>query len=736
MIPTPPIIPIAPLDPAALARSLRLPPSALRIVDLSVLPASLRETEAGAWTLRAGALDIPPRLRVKVEVLPSEPGDASGEMDWLVFGPELPRRVEEKIYASPLEYWADRMPEMPVEPALAIPPASPVSAISPPSLRRRLSELDAETWGELRARAGWAGVTPAALLLAALADALAAWSAAVRFTAELQVTGTRGGLWVPLALDGAAPGTFEERARAMQERLRRDLAYPLPGSIRPEGLAPMTVSAALPPKLFREDGAQSDDDATGTFDEPRRRPGSARGSRVREPFLLRFQAAEREGGLLLFWDAAEADLAPGVVDALTGAMRDLLRRLSTGPSWREVRRRLIPAHQVARMVILNTTGSPLPEPYPYELFASRARQQPEAVAVTGHGGRGASDGATYGELLRAANRLAHRLQKAGARRNSPVAVVLEPGPDAVAALFGVLAAGAACLPVDPEWPPDRFRSFLEHGRIELAVTREGLAETLDWPEEIAGVMIEESPAEDLPDGPPVVPSASPKDLAFLLSGPEGAVMLESRGVANLAVDLASRFGIGPGDRTLALSPLTEGAALFEILATLSAGGTLVVPSTKPAAGISVLAVTPDRVEARLAVLPGPPRVLLVIGGPLPALPAGLAESLRRAGTRVAELRGSLETSVWTAVHEGTEEPGSFGQPLSNQTVHVLDGRMELRPFWMEGDLYLGGIGLARGYWRDSARSAARFVIHPDTGERLFRTGLRARWVPEGRIELV
>jgi non-ribosomal peptide synthetase component F len=62
--------------------------------------------------------------------------------------------------------------------------------------------------------------------------------------------------------------------------------------------------------------------------------------------------------------------------------------------------------------------------------------------------------------------------------------------------------------------------------------------------------------------------------------------------------------------------------------------------------------------------------------------------------------------------------------------------MELRPFWVEGDLYIGGIGLARGYWRDPARSAARFAVHPDTGERLFRTGLRARWVPDGEIEIL
>jgi non-ribosomal peptide synthetase component F len=661
------LIPAAPLDPAALARSLRLPPSALRIADLSALPSAIREAEAGRLVSAAAALEIPPRLRVRVEVLPDEPGPG-GEMDWLVFGPEIPRRAEEKIYASPLEYWADRVPELPPAPGL------PAAAPSP--LRRRLSELDAETWSELRTRASWAGVSPAALFLAALADALAAWSGPPRFTVELAVTGTPGGLWVPLELDGAAPAPFEERARAVQERLRRDLAYPLPRSFRTDGLSALPMAVALPPKLFRQEGEEERE-----MEDSERRPSRGRGP---EPLLLRLQAAEREGGLLLFWDVAEASFPAGLTDALTVAFRDLLRRLSASSAWREVRRRLIPPQQLARMVAFNTTGSPLPEPYPRELFAARAGRQPDRVAVIGAGGPGSS--ITYGELLRDSDRLGHLLQRQGARRNAPVAVVLEPGPDAVTAILGVLAAGAAYLPIDPALPGDRFRSLLEHGRIELAVTREGLAGTLDWPEEIVGVMVEDIADTDLPDGPPAVPSASPKDLACILSG----VMLESRGVANLMVDLMRRLGIGPEDRTVAVAPLTEGASLFEVFGTLAAGGTIVFGEEE---GITVR-VDHDRIQAR---------------------------------TRTIELRGSLETTVWAT---------ALGRPISNLSVHILDDRMELRPFWVEGDLYLGGIGLARGYWRDPARSAARFAIHPDTGERLFRTGLRARWVPDGEIEIL
>ena len=649
------------LDLAALARSLRLPPSALRIADLSALAPEDREREAGRLA------EIPTdlgRLRLRVE------GWEEGSLDWLVFAPEIPRKAPEKVYGSAQEYWADRM--LPPPPALPAVPAP---------LRRRLLELDAETWAELRARAAWEGIAPAAMILAAVADGLAAWSREPRFTVDLSLAGTP--LWLPLELDGAAPGPFGERARTVQERLRRDLAWPLPRSLRPEGLPPLPVALpvaiTLPPKLFREDTGE---------EEP---AGRTRGRT--EARLLHLQAAEREGGLLLLWDVAEPGFPEGMAEALTVACRDLLRRLSAASAWQEVRRRLIPPQQLARMVAFNTTGAPLPEPYLHELFAARARRQPERIAVTGPGGiTGPGGWATYGELLRTSERLGHLLQREGARRNTPVAVVLEPGREAIAAILGVLAAGAAWLPVDPGLPRGLFRTLLEHGRIELAVTREALADTLDWPEEIVGIMIEDADAAGLPEGPPPVPSASPKDLACVLSG----VMLENRGIANLALDLAQRFGLGPADQTLAGS-LSEGTSLFEIFGTLAAGGTVVFDETE---GITVV-TTPDRVVLR--------------------------------GVRTAVLRGSLETTVWTAV---SEDGSSFGRPLSNQSVHILDSRLELCPFWVPGDLYVGGLGLARGYWRDPARSAERFTVHPDTGERLFRTGLRARWVTGGEVELL
>ena len=619
------------LDLAALARSLRLPPSALRIVDLSALAPALREIEAAALAKRA-ALDLPPQLRMRVEGL-SE--DAPAPLDWLVFAPDLPRKPPEKIYGSALEYWADR--------ALPPPPELPVGEGAP--LRRRLLELDAEIWAELRARAAWEGVAPAAMLLSALADTLAAWSRDPRFTVALQITGTPGGLWVPLELDGAALGPFADRTRAVQERLRRDLAWPLPRSMRPEGLPALPVAVSLPPGLFKDD-RDADDARDG------------KGGRGRpEPRTVHLQVAEREGGLLLFWDLGET--------AFPEAFRDLLRRLSAEPAWQEVRRRLIPPQQLARMVAFNTTGAPLPEPYLYELFAARARRQPDRLAVVS---------ITYGELLRTSERLGHLLQRHGARRNTPVAVVLEPGPEAIAAVLGILAAGAAYLPIDPGLSPAGFRTILEHGRIELAVTREALADTLDWPEEIAGIMMEDLADPDLPEGPPPVPSASPKDLACVLSG----VMLENRGIANLVQDLSGRFRLGPGDPIRMASPLWEESSLFEIFGSLAAGATL---------GQEGRAAVPEH----------------------------------------AVLRGSLETTVWALVS---------GRPISNMSVHILDVRLELCPFWVPGDLYIGGLGLARGYWRDPVRGAERFTIHPDTGERLFRTGWRARWVSGGEMELL
>ncbi len=732
----------ASLNVASLAAALRLPAAAARVVDLSALAPAVRQAEARRLTAEPVPPPLGPDLAARLFVQSEDLSSASHGLAFLVFAPPSPvASAAEKVWASPREYWQERIPELPPPPALPwqeAPPALP---------RRRLLELDAETWALLKPRAAAIGLFPGTVAAAALADALAAWGQNERFTLEMEILGEAGELsvWVPLAVDGAIPGGFTVRARALQEGLRRDLRYPLSYSPRERALPPelpfLPVAFAAPVSFYKEGEASEEEQAE------RRRRGSTGRARPGVRPWLRLRAEEREGALLLYADIAEERFPEGLADALLGACRDLLRRLAGDePAWRDARRRLIPAQQLARIIAFNTTAAPLPEPFLHGLLAARARERSDLLALAAPG-----RSLTYGELLRLSNGLGHRLREEGARRNTPVAVALEKGWEAVTAALGVLAAGAPWVPADPGLPAERLAALLERARAELVVTRRELAEARDWPEGVRLILLEETSETPAPPGLP--PSRSPRDLACLLPGPDGGVMLENRGIANLAVDIARRYGIGPGDRVLALSALTDARSLFETFGTLASGATLVLPPSDDPDGwlraierrrVTVLAAEPALAGALLAsdrISPASmPRLLLLSGDSRQTLPAELVERARdlRSDIRLAYLRGSLETSLWSIAVEISEPSESlpFGEPLANTTVHVLDERLEPRPVWVPGWLYLGGPGLARGYWRDPARSAARFLIHPDTRERLYRTGDRARRLPGGDIELL
>jgi pyochelin synthetase len=228
-------------------------------------------------------------------------------------------------------------------------------------------------------------------------------------------------------------------------------------------------------------------------------------------------------------------------------------------------------------------------------------------------------------------------------------------------------------------------------------------------------------------------------------------MIEHRGLANAILDVNRTFGIGPGHRLLALSPLGGQLSLYELFGPLTAGGTLVVPDRDDAEGwlealhreaITVWLSEPGPLVRLLdaAERTGrglPVRLVLVSGRNFsPGLPPSLAGRLRAAcpDARLARLTPVPEAPLWAATAPLETPAAVYGRPLANLTLHVLDERLEPRPDGVTGRLHLGGAGLARGTWGAPLESAAHFLVHPDTGERLFRTGEAARVRGDGEVE--
>ncbi|WP_282793259.1 non-ribosomal peptide synthase/polyketide synthase [Streptomyces sp. CC224B] len=385
-----------------------------------------------------------------------------------------------------------------------------------------------------------------------------------------------------------------------------------------------------------------------------------------------------------------------------------------------------------------STGA-APHPPLGELFAAWVARTPEAPAVT--------DGRrtwSYRELAARADRLAAELVRRGAGPDRTVALVLPRSMELVAAEIAVTRANAAFLPVDPGYPAERRA---------LMLTDAAPAVVLDDPDHVRAVLDDDSaPAPD-PRPAPV----GPDHAAYVIytSGSTGTpkgVTVTHRGIAGFSRAAAEQYAVGPGDRVLQFSSPSFDAAVLELCSSLLSGATLVVPPDGPWLGDELAAVLDGHrithaliPPAALATLPDPARddyarhfSTLIVGAE--ACPPALVDRWAP-GRRMINSYGPTEATVvasWTGPLTAGSGTPTIGTPLPGTEVHVLDA--DLRPVapGAEGELYVGGDGVARGYHGRPGLTATRFVASPfgPPGARLYRTGDRARWTEQGELEFL
>jgi amino acid adenylation domain-containing protein/non-ribosomal peptide synthase protein (TIGR01720 family) len=680
------------------------------------------------------------------------------------------RRIEEgELFARSLDYWRGRLADLPGAPELPL--SKTLAAIDRPRFVRRGGGLAAPVWERLKGRAAKAGLTPSGVLACAFADVVAAWSARPRFLLSLtlfnrlplhpQVNELIGDFTsvVLLEVDAASDADFLARAQRLQRRLWQDLDHRYVSGVRvlrELAAARGKGGGVAVPVVFTsllgldaagwQAGASGGDAALG---------GREVFSVSQTPQVFLDHQVEEVGGALAYsWDVIEDLFPTGMMDEMFAAYGSWLERLAAGAAAWQGSQPLLGPEQLALCAVWNATAALLPETTLDALVAAQVAHSPLATAVLA-----ADRSLTYEELERRARRLAWRLRELGAAPDRLVAVVLEKGWQQVVATLAVLQAGAAYLPIDPQLPAERLSFLLREGGVEVSLTVPELDVRLDWPAGITRLWVDdqEPPAPE----PPALPRlAGPGDLAYVIftSGSTGlpkGVMIEHRAAANTLADINRRFGVGPGDRVLALSALNFDLSVYDLFGVLAAGGTVVVPEPAAApdparwlelaesAGVTLWNSVPALMEMLLAPagrLPATLRLVLLSGDWIPVgLPARIRELAPQA--QVISLGGATEAAIWSIVHPVAEADADrpsipYGRPLANQSWQVLDARLEPRPLWVPGDLYVAGAGLARGYWRDPDKTRASFFAHPRTGERLYRTGDRGRYLPGGDIELL
>ncbi len=385
----------------------------------------------------------------------------------------------------------------------------------------------------------------------------------------------------------------------------------------------------------------------------------------------------------------------------------------------------------------------------HELFAEQAARTPDAPALV-HAGVTL----TYRELDERANRLARHLRELGVATETLVGLCLERSPDLVVAMLAILKAGGAYLPLDPEYPPERLALMLSDAGTPVIVTRRRLAERLDAPH--ARLLCVDTQAEHIAGQAPQPPDTpvTPLQTAYVLytSGstgrPKGVVIAHANVTALLDWARAT-FPPQARQGVLATTSICFDLSVFEIFLPLTSGGTVILTENTldlpdgAGAGATLLNTVPS-VMAELLRLGGPPPTVRTVCLAGEALPASLVDEVYASTgvEHVFNLYGPTEATTYatgTLQDRAAPLPPSIGGPVTGTRVYVLDRWLAPVPVGVAGDLYIGGAGVARGYFRRPALTAGRFVADPfaDTpGARLYRTGDLAKWRSDGVLDFL
>ncbi len=438
-------------------------------------------------------------------------------------------------------------------------------------------------------------------------------------------------------------------------------------------------------------------------------------------------AFEHHGEVWLQWDSNDALFPPALVETLFDTYCQLINQLCDDESaWQKPFADMMPASQRAIRERVNATGAPIPEGLLHEGIFRIALQQPQALAVTDMRYQW-----NYHELTDYARRCAGRLIECGVQPGDNVAITMSKGAGQLVAVLAVLLAGAVYVPVSLDQPAARREKIYADASVRLVLIcqHDASAGSDDIP-----VLAWQQAIEAEPIANPVVRAPTQPAYIIYTSGSTGTpkgVVISHRGALNTCCDINTRYQVGPHDRVLALSALHFDLSVYDIFGVLRAGGALVMVmenqrrdphawceliqrhqvtlwNSVPALFDMLLTwcegfadATPENLRA--VMLSGD-----WIGLDLPAR----YRAFRPQGQFIA-MGGATEASIWSNACEIHDVPAHwrsipYGFPLTNQRYRVVDEQGRDCPDWVPGELWIGGIGVAEGYFNDPCVASSNF----------------------------
>ena len=484
-------------------------------------------------------------------------------------------------------------------------------------------------------------------------------------------------------------------------------------------------------------------------------------------FDLTLSMEETACGMTAVWEYATALFDPATIQRMGGHFQVLLEGIAANPLQPVMALPLLTTGE--KNILLfdwNNTRSDYPrDQCLHPLFEAQAARTPDAVAVV-HDHRHL----TYAALNKRANHLAHALLRAGVKPDTLVGICIERSLETAAAMLGVLKAGAAYVPLDPHYPPERLAYMLDDARIQVLLTQTSLADRFAKPPATV-IHLDTLDMENSKDDANPVVAVLPEHLAYVIytSGSTGrpkGVMIPHRALANRALALADSYALTRDDRVLQFAAFSFDVAAEEIFPTLLRGGCSVVAPKECTQSVAALMQFVESEQVTVLNLPAPywhewvlqlkavgvpNSVRLVIAGSDKVLKERLAAWQQHpAGANVPVYcgYGPTEATITATLYTGQDATQGLtdsvliGHPLADTQAYILDDHLQPVPIGVAGELHIAGAALARGYLRQPGLTDEKFIVNPFQDEnaaapsRLYKTGDLTRRLPDGNIEFL
>ncbi|PEU19965.1 non-ribosomal peptide synthetase, partial [Bacillus wiedmannii] len=649
-------------------------------------------------------------------------------------------------YKKDKKYWMDKLDDFPSAPALPL-KCNPMEIVQP-TFNKYSEFLSSDKWSKLKQKARNRNVTPTSVLCAAYAYVLTYWSNQNHFAVNLTVFNRIpfhedvkkiiGDFTTLMLLDiNVKDGveSFWNFAMKVQDTLLEALEhrhYDGVDFIRAIGKKHHMVNQAIMPVVFTSVLSENSEDAFDhLIDFEKIKFFSTRTSQV----YIDNQVYELNGGLYITWDYVEQLFEDNVIESMFEQYLNILNQVIFNDAVSNIK---LSKDSIRVIENYNDTNQQFNKCTLHEMFVNRAKLVPDKVAVIHH-----DDSITYKELDEKSNQVARYLIDKGVRKGDYIGVIGKRCIDTIINLFAVLKSGAAYIPLDPDYPEERKQYIKKKSNCKFFIA----------PTTYNDENIEEYSSKE------VNVQVNEADMAYVIftSGSTGnpkGVQITHGAAKNTILDINEKFCVTENDRIMGISSLCFDLSVYDVFGALSTGAVLVIIDDQRDIYSLKEVVEKDRitiwnsVPAIMELTVGlynkceqsdSLRLVLLSGDWIPLdLPKKIKETFNNA--EVISLGGATEGSIWSIyypIKEIKDEWKSipYGKPLANQKIYVLNQNRQLCPVGVEGELYIGGLGVASGYINDIEKTKMSFISHKELGY-IYKTGDHGVLKEDGYVEFL